>query len=448
MAQFQTVEQLIQLSPDEMKNSQELARLATFLKNTIRQDVGVFRVINLYKALSLPIPAELDIKEVLAIGKLLEMSCYIYAPNRCIHGTAFTIDDKICISPSMEQPRITQPFAIMSLVLQLGAIISQCDSNIDPREYDLLENIITTRDFLTEIQTKSLHLWLQWCLNTRQRLGNLEKRLSNISEVLRNQISDIVIQVACADGKITPEEHDMLVRIHRAMHLTATWVDLCLSERNCKIIPKEEDDDKLTMDELRELDSMGPVPSMQLKAIMTSPTIPCMAPVSSNDQTKPLEQPRQSIQIKPSEPFEPSKPDEQTDLVCNDRNNICISVDLNNALNALGNIKSMDDLKALTEEAPITNAIPVSSTPTLSKDAKTLDAAHIEFLRRICEKSTLPRFEFFRRAMDCKLMADWAMYTINQAFIQRKGLSIIEDGDPVQINTVRAKELLHDLTEK
>ncbi len=440
MAQFQTVEQLIQLSPDEMKNSQELARLATFLKNTLRQNVGVFRVCNLYKALCLPIPAELDIKEVLAIGKLLEMSCYIYAPNRCIHGTAFTIDDKICISPSMEQPRITQPFAIMSLVLQLGAIISQCDSDIDPREYKFLENIVSTREFLTEIQAKSLHLWLQWCLNTRQKLGDLEKRLNNISEALRNQISDIVIQVACADGKITPEEHDMLVRIHRAMHLTATWVDLCLSERNCKIIPSEEE--TLTMDEIRELDSMGPSPSIQVNSIMSSPTLPCLAPFSPNGRNKPVEQPKQSIQA------EPVEPDEEAVLENSDRSNIRISMDLNNALNALGNIKSMDDFKALTEESPKSTGIPSSSTPTLSKDAKVLDADHIEFLRRICEKSTLPRFEVFRRAMDCKLMGDWAMYTINQAFIQRKGLSIIEDGDPVQINTVRAKELLHDVSEK
>lgn len=220
------------------QTSPALKNLGVFLQKSTANGVGSIRVKDIFRALGLPVPASLDRTMVKDIGRMLEISCYQFAPNITLHGTGFGIDDKIFLTPSLTTPELTKPFAILSVILRLGAIIAQCDEDVSQPEIDVLQKMIMSRKILNDEQRASLLLWLHWCLSTPQQINDIQHELSGIDEELRDRISKVLIKVACADGVIDPRERQNLVTLHKALGLPESWVDLELSTQNGIQIPK------------------------------------------------------------------------------------------------------------------------------------------------------------------------------------------------------------------
>lgn len=208
-----------------------------FLQKETQGKVGAVRVRDIFRALGLPVPEALTPSTILDIGRLIEMSCYQYAPNFSLHGVSFSIHDMIYLAPALSTPENSGHFSLMAVIMRMGAVIAQCDENVAQEEIDILQKLIVSRRVLDDGQRASLLLLLHWCLNTPQKLDDLQEALTGIDESLRDRISKILVDVACADGVIDPRERKFLVTLHKMLGLPETWVELALAEQNNIQIP-------------------------------------------------------------------------------------------------------------------------------------------------------------------------------------------------------------------
>ena len=219
--------------PTELRvNNPALKNLCCYLSEATKSRVGCVSVRDIFRKLDLPEPKAITRQLADDIGKLLEMLCYEFAPNRRLHGTAFSIDDSIYLMPSLQNAELSQAFAVMSVILRLGAIVAMADQEVSQCEVSLLQGMILDQKDLTDDQRASLLLWLHWCLNAPQSVADIRQDLSSLDQDLRDQISLILVDVACADGVLDSRERASLVMLHRALGLPEAWVDLALSDHS------------------------------------------------------------------------------------------------------------------------------------------------------------------------------------------------------------------------
>ncbi len=385
MTVVKSIEYYTHLSPEMQQNDAEMAYLLYYIDCIVKQNVRSIRVRNIYRSLLLPEPSQVKVREAIAIGELLEQAGYIFAPDIRMHGIAFDINDSIYIMRGKNPPLHDRFFKHLCTILQVGATIAQSDHDIALPEVHILQNIILSRENLTKEQQVSLLLWLEWCLNTKQDKDVLEKNLSHISDEFRNLIQELIMQVACADGKITMEEYRCLILLHRALHLPASNVDESIASHHCEIITDSQ---------------LGP-----------QPAIP-------DDSLIPIE------------------------IIDNINKKEADTPSLSENLNRI--IDSLDDVESTAPHCQ--NIDNTDVAPKTQANAPYIDNKHFELLQKISRKPSLSRLELFKMAVDCNLMADYAMKHINEVATKQLGEIIIQDGDPVLIDTVCAKQLLHALS--
>ena len=223
---------LLHLPTELRMNHPALKELCCYLSESTKNRVGCINVRDIFRKLALPEPVAITRQLADDIGKLLEMLCYQFAPNRRLHGTSFTIDDRIYLMPSLQSATLTQAFAVMSVILRLGAIVAMADTEVSACEVSILQGMILDQKDLTDDQRASLLLWLHWCLNAPQSVSDIRQDLSSLDQELRDQISLILVDIACADGVLDSREKSSLIMLHRALGLPEAWVDLALSDHS------------------------------------------------------------------------------------------------------------------------------------------------------------------------------------------------------------------------
>ena len=373
--------------PIEVRRSHAgLRNIAQFFSSSINNSVGRIQVRDIFKIMGFPAPASMTEQLADDIGQIIEMSCYQYAPNRRLHGTSFEINDIILLTPALQAPEFNHACDIMVILVRLGAIIAKSDNRVSNEEIGVLQNMILSRKVFTDDQRASLLLWLHWCLYTPQRIDNIQQNLSALPEELRQKISQILVRVACADGKLEPTEKTHLCNLHKLLGFPATWVDLELANQQFGgvRIPTVEDVEHAVAKE----------------NAFASPYTP-----------------------------RPSRPSLEA---------VSISPELNQALSSVCDLTPIQPIKQIFTQQPSAD----SSAPQ-----QMLDKPHLMLLHDMAQKDSWPRLQVFELAIKQNLMADWAMSKLNEIADQKYGKSMITDGAIVQINTILANRLYHDLSE-
>lgn len=216
---------------DVRRQSVALKNFAQYLNRSVSNTVGRIRVKDIFKVMGFPIPSTITDDLATDIGKLIEMSCFQFAPNKKLHPTSFELNDIILYTQAMQIPTFSPACDILAIIIMLGSMIARSDANISKDEIQVLQNMVLSRKVLDDEQRASLLLWLHWCLYTPQNLWNTIQDLSQLSQGLREQISHILVKVACADGKIAPKENEDLITLHKAMGFPKTWFEIELSNQ-------------------------------------------------------------------------------------------------------------------------------------------------------------------------------------------------------------------------
>ena len=373
---------LIRLPIDLRLKNASIRRFGQFLNQAVGENS--FALIDVSDMLSLlGVSKHLNEQSAADLGTLIEMLGFQYAPNPNLHNETITEHGKIVVTPSMKFAEGSHAFAVMAFILRLGAVIAQCDEHVSQAEIDVLQNMVLKRKVLSDEQRTSLLLWLHWCLNTPQRIEDIHEDFEGISDALRDQISHVLVAVACADGVVTDDERERLRMVHRALKLPEAWIDLEIGQ-------------------------------------FTSNKKPAPAPRAVSSDTS-----NSLFKKAPEEDTVPS-----------------VGVSISSALS-----QSLANLCAIVPDPDIrpefANAREVSQK---KKPIALLDEAHLELLRLVMEKTTFSRLDFFRHALEKDLMGDWAIKKINETAVLNGYPSVIVDGEKLIVDTKYAQMLFECLS--
>ncbi|VEB75711.1 Tellurite resistance protein [Providencia rustigianii] len=112
----------------------------------------------------------------------------------------------------------------MSVALRLGAMIAQMDQDVDITEQIVLEKTIDHNGTLSPTEKRSLHAYLRWLLNTPANMAGLKNKIEQLNDKEKSTIGNVILRVACADGKIDLAEIKQLEKIYSSLGLDSKAV--------------------------------------------------------------------------------------------------------------------------------------------------------------------------------------------------------------------------------
>lgn len=118
----------------------------------------------------------------------------------------------------------SREFQIIGTILRLGSIVAQVSSGLSSKEEGTLQKIIRDNSQLSSIERVSLMIFLYWCLRTPQSSTGLKQKLSLASTSEKQAISNILITVALADGRVDSDEIKQLEKLYITLGLDGKQV--------------------------------------------------------------------------------------------------------------------------------------------------------------------------------------------------------------------------------
>ncbi|QGY33222.1 TerB N-terminal domain-containing protein [Pantoea cypripedii] len=219
----------IMLLPAEIINEsteQVFTRFRNWANHQIQTCQGLVSVSEFWTYMGMPIPAKINKKEAELMQDFARRTGYGMVPDLRYHHVKPEADGKVVLfaegygnafNPGPE-------YISVSLALRLGAMVANTDNNIDISERDTLEKVIDTNPALTETEMRSLHAYLTWRLSTPSSMMGMKARIEQLGDTDKAAISQVIINVACADGKIAPAEIKQLEKIYSSLGLDSTTV--------------------------------------------------------------------------------------------------------------------------------------------------------------------------------------------------------------------------------
>lgn len=219
----------IVLLPDEIlseDNKKLISNFKIWADERIHEHNGLVPLSAFWECLGISSPEKINKKETELMQGFTRKAGYGYAPDSRYHYAKPEHDGNIVLF-AYEPGEILIPssgFASVSIALRLGAQMARADSEIDESERALLRRIIDNNHILSAVEKRSLHAYLVWRLNTLPNAAGLKARIVQLSIKERTSIGEIIVSVACTDGKITPSEIRQLEKIYAHLGLDSTTV--------------------------------------------------------------------------------------------------------------------------------------------------------------------------------------------------------------------------------
>ncbi|EGV8702856.1 ATPase, partial [Salmonella enterica] len=219
----------IMLLPDEIltEDAEHLfAEFKHWADDKIRDYSGLATVADFWARLGMPVPDKINKKEAELMQNFARRAGYGIAPDMRYHLVRPEPEGHIVLFPEghAEFYVPSAEFTSVSVALRLGAMIAQMDKRVDVAEQATLEKIIDHNDTLSPTEKRSLHAYLTWRLNTPANQAGLKAKIEQLSDKEKSAISNVIISVACADGKIDPAEIKQLEKIYTSLGLDSSTV--------------------------------------------------------------------------------------------------------------------------------------------------------------------------------------------------------------------------------
>ncbi|QLK63412.1 ATPase (plasmid) [Enterobacteriaceae bacterium Kacie_13] len=217
------------LLPDEILSDSATEMITHFkiwADECIENQEGLAALEEFWTCLGLPAPAKINKKESDLILGFVHKAGYGIAPDTRYHHAKPEPDGHIVLFPvpSREALVPSAGFAAVVLALQLGAQMAQIDAGVDTCERELLLRIIVNNRSLSAAEKRSLRAYLVWRLDSPTSSAGLKTRLEQLSTQEKLDIAEVIVSVACADGRIAPVEIKQLEKIYAYLGLESSTV--------------------------------------------------------------------------------------------------------------------------------------------------------------------------------------------------------------------------------
>ncbi|MCD1126292.1 TerB N-terminal domain-containing protein [Jinshanibacter sp. LJY008] len=219
----------IMLLPNEIL-SEEAEHMFAGFKNwadeRIRENSGLVTVTDFWARLDMSVPAKMNKKEAELMQNFVQRVGYGIAPDTRYHHAKPESDGNIVLFSEGHGEFFTpsSEFQSMSVAIRLGAMVAQIDKVIDISEQAALEKVIDHNDRLSPTEKRSLYAYLIWRLNTPASMAGLKARIGLLQDKEKSVISNVIISVACADGRIDSAEIKQLEKIYASLGLDSSTV--------------------------------------------------------------------------------------------------------------------------------------------------------------------------------------------------------------------------------
>ncbi len=217
------------LVPEEISDSSSSDLLSSFSdwsEKVMADNKGLVSFQELWAQLSDTPTEKVNKKEVEVLQGVLDRTGLGIAPDpRFHHAKPQPTGNVVLFSgghKQLEEPSDT--FNELGMALRLGAMVAKIDDHVHEAEVSVLENLINNRPGLTEPDKASLHAYLTWRLNSPQNTASLKKQIENLSQDGKHSISKILVSVALADGRISPDEIRQMEKLYTSLGLDKALV--------------------------------------------------------------------------------------------------------------------------------------------------------------------------------------------------------------------------------
>jgi tellurite resistance protein len=374
------------LLPQELTSqNSSLSRIKTILTEKCLGGFGVIPTKDLYSCLGETIPPQIGKKDAENLSSLLESIGFGIAPDMRFHNIKPVTDGKVLIFPQETVPQPSKSYSLMSVIIRLGAIVSQIDEEVTQSEESTLQDFIQGNADLSPLEKTSLHAFLYWALRTPQSVSGMKQKLSDASPVEKKAISRILISVVLADGRIDPREVKQVEKLYATLGL---------------------DKDQVISDIHNLSFATEPVTVGQREA-EASFTIPKPA---TGVESKRFSLNDALIRIR----------EEETQQV-------------KSLLEDIFTEKEDENLEATS----VPGAGTIKVTPISA-----LDQAHLNLFNFLISKEKWDRETLHDKCREMGLMIDGAMEVLNEWSFTYANAPLIEDGDPVFIDVQLAREIV------
>ncbi|WP_445496266.1 tellurite resistance TerB family protein [Photorhabdus sp. SF281] len=219
----------IMLLPDEILTEdaeQMFAEFKRWADERIRENSGLATVVDFWARLGMPAPDKINKREAELMKNFARRAGYGIAPDMRYHLARPEPKGHLVLFPEghAEFYIPSAEFTSVSVALRLGAMIAQMDKRVDVAEQAALERTIGHNDALSPTEKRSLHAYLTWRLNTPASQAGLKGKIEQLSNKEKSAIGNVIISVACADGKIDPAEIKQLEKIYVSLGLDSSTV--------------------------------------------------------------------------------------------------------------------------------------------------------------------------------------------------------------------------------
>lgn len=342
----------------------------------------------LYGIFGEPVPPTINKKEAEAIVALVEGMGFGLAPDVRFHNIKPISDGNVVIFPNGHgvdfQP--SREYRVMCTILRLGSMVSQIDQDLSPQEEEILLSLIINNRELTGIEKDSLKAFLYWCLRTPQNIAGLKQTLVEVGDVEKSAISQILISVAHADGRIDPREIKELEKLYTTLGLEKQQVTSDLHKLGTA-------DEPVTVGR-RDPESSFAIPKHS--EVKKDPSVFCL-----DDAL---------IRIR----------EEETRQVKGVLENIFVDQE--------------EDGSDLSDASvgPTDDANPLSG----------LDEVHQKLFTYLLTQQAWERAALHDKCKEMGLMFDGAMEVLNEWAYEKANAPLIDDGEPVYVDMNLAKEII------
>jgi len=360
-------------------------RIKTNLEKACTSDLQLIPTASLYAALGEEMPLQISKKDAENLASLTESMGYGLAPDVRYHHIKPVPDGKIVVFPQDGVLYPSNSYSMIMVIIRLGAIVSQIDSEVAQSEDATLQSFIQDNKELVPFEKSSLQAFLYWCLRTPQNSLGLKQKLSAASATEKNVISQILISVALADGRIDPKEVKHLEKLYTSLGLDKEQVVSDLHNLSVAAEP-------ITVG-LRESEPSFAIPKPAAEA-----------------ESKNFRLNEALIKIR----------EEETRQV-------------KGLLEDIFTDKSEEELYiSPTPSASTIKIIPISA----------LDQVHLNLFNQLISKEKWDRAALYDMCKGMGLMIDGAMEVLNEWSFTYANAPLIEDGDPVYIDVNLAREIV------
>jgi uncharacterized tellurite resistance protein B-like protein len=160
-------------------------------------------------------------REAVALAQVLASAGFGIEPDVRFGGTLPSRETRLYVfpmCPGAASPP-TQGYSAAALLIHMAALVSTADGSLDTQEEAHLENHVAAAMQLAEDERLRLHAHLHWVLSERPGLTGVKKRIDAVTLSQRGAIGRFLIDVASADGYISPEEIEALGKMYRMLGL-------------------------------------------------------------------------------------------------------------------------------------------------------------------------------------------------------------------------------------